>query len=490
MSAEDLEKIKVVASDKLSAWAITYLKNADGEARGLRAMLDAAMARRYSGSTSERFFTGGGSHKFNNFDHDDDGGFWTVTESLQKSINLPFVRLMRDVIQHLMAQRLDYSSMLQNIKDPRRQEYLERFAHKEARHFLVRFYGKYQGTKPAQAFDILVGNAKGRPRRFAVLFRSVYPHASLAEFTAAMRIHYPVGVLSAAGINRLYSQYAPATMNLVDRAYTARIHPLEVWLVAYMQENESLSLTRALNASTSEQLAVYRWLFETKNINRQNKRIQIILEEEAFTELQKRWYKLGFPFGALVPSYATALGSSGDRPLALAELVGIVINNGVRYPTQRFKELRFGENTPFETLMLRTPTPSEQVLNPVIAQVVKEALANVAEKGTAQRIKGAFTLADGRSMAVGGKTGTGDNRYQAFGPGGKLVSSKVVNRTATFVFFIGERFFGVIVVHIPGAAAAQQRFTSALPVQTLKVLAPTLLPLLRASGEISDLKSQ
>jgi len=48
----------------------------------------------------------------------------------------------------------------------------------------------------------------------------------------------------------------------------------------------------------------------------------------------------------------------------------------------------------------------------------------------------------------------------------------VLNRTATFVFFIGERHFGALTAYVPGPAAADYRFTSALPAQILKSMAP------------------
>ena len=67
---------------------------------------------------------------------------------------------------------------------------------------------------------------------------------------------------------------------------------------------------------------------------------------EAFTEIHKHWKRLGYPFGALVPSYATAIGVSGDRPAALAELMGIIVNGGVRLPTSRIEELHFAAGTP------------------------------------------------------------------------------------------------------------------------------------------------
>ncbi|MBA2721299.1 MAG: hypothetical protein H0U56_00045, partial [Methylibium sp.] len=46
------------------------------------------------------------------------------------------------------------------------------------------------------------------------------------------------------------------------------------------------------------------------------------------------------------------------------------------------------------------------------------------------------------------------------------------NRTATFVFFIGERHFGTLTAYVPGPEAADYRFTSALPAQILKSMAP------------------
>lgn len=46
------------------------------------------------------------------------------------------------------------------------------------------------------------------------------------------------------------------------------------------------------------------------------------------------------------------------------------------------------------------------------------------------------------------------------------------------MFFIGDRFYGTMTAHVGGADAANYRFTSGLPVQLLKALAPTLGPLL------------
>src|SRR3546814_4280978 len=64
---------------------------------------------------------------------------------------------------------------------------------------------------------------------------------------------------------------------------------------------------------------------------------------------------MGYPFDRLVPSYATAIGTSGDRPDALAELMGIVVNNGIRLPTVRIERLRFAADTPYETIVEAEP---------------------------------------------------------------------------------------------------------------------------------------
>jgi hypothetical protein len=59
-----------------------------------------------------------------------------------------------------------------------------------------------------------------------------------------------------------------------------------------------------------------------------------------------------------------------------------------------------------------------------------------------------------------------------------LISQRVVDRTATFVFFLGDRFFGTITAYVPGTVAGTYHFTSALAVQLLEALQPQLEPLL------------
>jgi hypothetical protein len=102
----------------------------------------------------------------------------------------------------------------------------------------------------------------------------------------------------------------------------------------------------------------------------------------------------------------------------------------------------------------------------------------VVQEGTARRLVGTYKAPDGSALEVGGKTGTGDNRYNHFAAGGGITSSRVVDRTATFVFFLGDRFFGTVTAYVPGQDAARFHFTSALAVQLLKGLEPELRPLI------------
>jgi hypothetical protein len=131
---------------------------------------------------------------------------------------------------------------------------------------------------------------------------------------------------------------------------------------------------------------------------------------------------------------------------------------------------------------VRNPGPPQRVLDAAVADTAWRAMRGVVEDGTGRRLKGALKAADGSTIPIGGKTGTGDHRFDVYGPGGRLVSSRVVNRSATLVFMIGERYFGTIMAYVHEPYAGNYLFTSALPSQILKALAPVLQPLMRQQG--------
>jgi hypothetical protein len=159
--------------------------------------------------------------------------------------------------------------------------------------------------------------------------------------------------------------------------------------------------------------------------------------------------------------------------------MGIIASDGVSYPSVLVDRLTFGAATPYETHLVRhADGAGEQVMAREVVLVVKKALVDVVEHGTAQSLTPALGRPRGGAYVVGGKTGTGDHRYETYAPGGRLISSKVVERAATFVFLVGDRFFGTITAYVAGPRAAQYEFTSALPVRLLAILMPTLSPLL------------
>jgi membrane peptidoglycan carboxypeptidase len=277
-------------------------------------------------------------------------------------------------------------------------------------------------------------------------------------------------------LKKLYDQNAPNAYNLADRGYIVQIHPLEIWLVGYLRTHPGASFDEALKAGVRERVQVYDWLLSTNRTDAQDIRIKSLLEVEAFEAMLKDWKRLGYPFETLTPSYGTAIGSSGDRPAALAELMGIIVNDGVRLPVASLKSLHFAVGTPYET-HFRRRTPQGELLFPKeVAQTLRKALGLVIESGTAARLHGALKYADGTPVPIGGKTGTGDHRFDRFGPGGQLVESRVVNRTATLVFYLGDKYFGTFTALVRGEQAGKFQFTSSLIAQILKNLLPRLQP--------------
>jgi membrane peptidoglycan carboxypeptidase len=151
----------------------------------------------------------------------------------------------------------------------------------------------------------------------------------------------------------LYQKYAPEKFNLADRGYLARVHPLELWLVWHLAEHPRATLAEVVDASADERQQSYAWLFRTPHKRAQDLRIRILMEEDAFKEIWRALRDVGYPFERLVPSYATAVGVSGDTPGALAELMGIIVNGGMRYPHTAIDQLRFAKNTPMGTVLGR-----------------------------------------------------------------------------------------------------------------------------------------
>ena len=271
-------------------------------------------------------------------------------------------------------------------------------------------------------------------------------------------------------------------MSLTDRGYVAGIHPLELWLVNYLQDHPGAARNEVMEASAQVREEAYAGCSRAARISR--------------TPSASSWSRMhspgsgslagvGFPFGHLVPSLGTAIGASGDRPEALAELMGIILNDGMRLPSVSIERLHFATDTPYET-NLSAGKPPERVMSHEVALTLKRALTGGRHRRHRTRLRGTSQRRRGHPLEVGGKTGTGDNRYDHFAAGGGIISSRVVDRTATFVFYIGDRFFGTVTAYVPGADAGRYHFTSALAVQLLKSLEPELRPLIKGKEPVQQ----
>ncbi|WP_176057521.1 transglycosylase domain-containing protein [Paraburkholderia sp. BCC1876] len=479
LSNTELKAVKPDPNDQLTRWALDYLTHTAD--RSLQPMLDAAVERKYSANPGETFYTGGGAQTFNNFESDDNSRILTVHRAFQHSVNLVFVRLMRDIVHYEMVQTTGPSS--QWLDDPAiRKQYLTQFADQESRVYLGRFYTKYHDKNPDQALALLLLGVRKSPPKIATVLRSVAPDESNAWFNAKMREALKntpaASVLDDEDLANLYAKYAVDRFNLNDRGYIASVHPLELWTLNYLRRHPDATLNQMQTASRDVRLSTYSWLFKTRYHATQDRRIKRMVELRAYEAIGKSWQALGYPFSNLTPSYAAAIGASGDRPAALAQLIGVIASDGNKLPTESLTQIDFAKDTPYETHFQRAAIAPQRQVSPEIAGVVKVLLRDVVLGGTAKRLAQGMSFPNGQTLEVYGKTGTGDQRFNVFAKGARLIESRKVNRSATFVFVMGDRFYGTLTAYVHEPYAAHYEFTSALSVQLLKSLAPVLQPLL------------
>jgi len=459
--AVNLRAEPVGAGDWITAWTLAYLAANPGVS--LDRILDAALSRPYSASPSDSL-TGGDHHMFRNLDSTDDHQTLSVRDAFVRSVNLPFIRIMRDIVHYYVYRMPGSVHLLRGQRAEMTWDRDDRMPDGEGRELIEHFYQKYAD---ADSGPVLETMTRGRSvTQLAWAYRSVTPEAGLAEFGAFFR-------LSDARIAALYDGSDPIGLSISDRARLAGMDPLELWLAAYLYRHPGALEQDVLDASASVRQEIYGELVPPARPAAPNRRIGSIAETEAFREIHRAWRRLGYPFGTLVPSYATAIGSSADRPDDLTELVGILLNDGIRYPVQRVEELHFAAGTPYETVLRRSAPRGERVLSSEIAAVVRAAMVAGVTRGTARRAFGAVRAAAGSPLLIGAKTGTGDNRLRVVGRDG-LVRYRVIDRTATVVFFIGDHFYGTITAFVSGAVADRYDFTSSLPLQILTMLGPTL----------------
>lgn len=469
MTQAQLRAMPVAGPDSLTRWAVDYLlKHPDHDRR---TMLEASLDREYAGGAGEAFFTGGGLQSFSNFERWENRGDMTVRRAFQHSVNLVFVRMMRDIARYeIYRAHPDALELLSDRNAPGRREWLMRFADEEGSQYLTTFYRLYRPLKDPERLALLLKRVRPTAFRVAVAIRSAFPGMDEATFARHLRAKVDKK-LDDDEIAKLYEKYAQDKFSLNDRGYLSRIHPLELWLIDYLDDNPEANLGQVLKDSKDLRQEVYTWLFRTRSKAGQDNRIRILLEREAFDRIGERWRRLGYPFDSLTPSYGTAIGASGDRPAALAELAGIILSGGLQPYTETVRWLDFANGTPFETHFVLRPEQRRRLLPEDVAALARRSMLEVVESGTARSLNGVFPA----GMALGGKTGTGDHRHMSYGRGGYVIGSRAVSRSATFVFVLGDRYFGTVTLHVRGRESARYSFTSALATRLLRGLAPTIV---------------
>ncbi len=486
MDAETLSGIPVARNDALTRWAVDYLSAPETD-KSLNGMLEAALERTYSGSPREAFFTGGGLHRFENFEKSEDFKSYNVKDAFHHSVNLSFVRIMKDVVHYTQSQKMNIDAdIFENQDSPQRRQYLEKFADAEGTSFLWQFWSKQKGKNPEEIAALLAAETRRTPVQLAVVYRSLFPDAAYEDMEKFIRKECP-NCSTATDFKKTYEAYAQDKFNLNDRGYLARIHPLALWLASYKIKHPDATWSEAVRDSAAARIETYKWLLESNKMQAQNTRIQIMLEKEAFTHIHKTWKDLGYSFSTLVPSYASALGASGDTPAALAKLAGILQNDGLSKQPLKFREIDFADKTPYAMHFRPAQPQATRVLPPELTRLVRREMQGVVAEGTARRAHQSIKLSDGRILEIGAKTGTGDNRIETYAANGTVKSSNAKSRTATFVFTIDDRFYGCMTAFVSGPNAGDHKFTSALSAQVFKTLAPTLRPVLdRAYGITPD----
>ena len=74
--------------------------------------------------------------------------------------------------------------------------------------------------------------------------------ASEAQFAQYLKDHLPSqNEVPPERVGKLYEQYGVDKWNLADRGYLASVHPLELWMVAYLREHPGATLSQMMAAS-------------------------------------------------------------------------------------------------------------------------------------------------------------------------------------------------------------------------------------------------
>jgi len=415
-------------------------------------ILNWAMSRRISADPGEKFLTGESWHQFHNYQKSDDRKNPNLWQMTTESINLSFVRLMRDVVDYYIEQLgYDKKSMLSNKDNRLRKEIIEdaikleeQFYQQGINFFIAKI--KAQFPEPLSLSDQEIINAARR---------------------VAKQLKFDDGKEA-----QKYRQLTSLFKRIV--AYE------KSWLLARLRGS---AYVNSISIDTEQDRIVQ----QTSDWFRSNKHwikntLYTFLEQQAFSKgVTPAWKKLGYLFN-VSPSYAVVLGSSGDTPMSLLELAGTLLNDGVHEKNiSAIEGIVLAPDSEFET-PFKIVHQQERIIPQDVAAIARKAMEGVLHKGTAIFASSHPLMQYVRSS--GAKTGTGDNRHHQV----------PVNRSAAVlsILDIGEgkaKYAICITMSVTQGDIERYKFTSKVPVRILARIADHLTPVV-AEKSIQEIQVQ
>jgi hypothetical protein len=416
----------------------------------MKTILNWAMSRRISADPKQKFLTGESWHQFHNYQTSDDKKNPDLWQMTTESINLSFVRLMRDVVNYYIDELgYDKKQILTDKKNRVRQIIIaEAIAREEQlyRDGLQYFIGQIKNT--------LAKNETLSQKQLLTRARLVVQQIADSEDKQAQQYHPLVSLFK----RITYYEKAWLLARLTDQMMVGKRTTREAEELIIKQTSAWFKTSRS-------------WIKNT---------LYTYMEREAFTKkITPAWKKLGYPF-EVSPSYAVVLGSSGDTPMALLELAGTLLNDGIREKNiSAVERIILSPDTIFET-PFRVQHTQERAIPAEVARIAKKAMSGVLNKGTA-----IFASRHPLMHYVetsGAKTGTGDNRYY----------DRAVNRSAAVVSILDKgdnlsKYAICITMSVTEGDIDQYRFTSKIPVRILSRIADHLTPVI-ANKTVAELR--
>ena len=477
LSREELLALELNPRDRIAQWAQQELYR-DQEMTKAE-LVEEALQRKYPAYPA-RFMTGGGMHVFHNFSKDTNGWNPDMRLATRKSINLPFIRLMQDLVFHYRWSKVD-PGVISDRQHPERQAYLMKWINQDVAKYLARYDARYDDIKRGdEALARLIERHHDdlTPTDYITLYRYFVPDITLERTRALIDeqlVEWRRPILEEIDADEwqyYFDRAAPGELTLQDRGAISEVHPLEIWVVKRHMEQPDISRERLTEELPEVVPDIYAWLIDSKSKRRQDNKIYTILEQDAFEAIQDEWARMGYPFEDMVPSLASAIGASADRPSALSTLMGMIMAEGKRYPVSRIQEISLASGTPYALKLRRQQGQGEQVLDPEVARATRDVMELVVTRGTAVRARSLRDEYLFRDLV--GKTGTGDHTLEHVTASGRRVDGEAVSRAGVFMFGFGERFFGVLTIYVEGQEAADYDFTSSMAAQVFTQIAPML----------------